>query len=235
MFSDRRWYGRLVLFLKVINGLVPTYLSSLIPEMREQRYDLRKTNSIVAPKCRTDTLKSSFSRTVSMSGTTLVWEFREERSLSLFRTRLIGLVRPMKGQMYGIHDLFGVRRLTQLRVGLSPLRDHTFRHNFLDTNDPMRMSNEGIENTIHYMLLCQEYTVHRTVLLGKLVPICASYGVDCKRLSSDGLLLLLLYDNNAFNESSNKNILSATVFYINSTNKFIWPQQFFCFILLFSY
>ena len=58
--SDRRWYRRLVLFFKVINGLAPTYLSSLLPDRREQRYNLRKTNSILAPKCRTDALKNSF-------------------------------------------------------------------------------------------------------------------------------------------------------------------------------
>ena len=52
--TDREWYRRLVFFFKVINGLLPTYLSSLLLDMREKRYDLRKTNSIVAPKCRTD-------------------------------------------------------------------------------------------------------------------------------------------------------------------------------------
>ena len=94
-------------------------------------------------------------------------EFREVRSLSLFKTKLIRLVRPEKGQLYGIHDHLGVCRLTQLRLGLSPLREHRFRHNFLDTTDPMCLSNNGIETTIHFMLLYQEYTIHRTVLLGK--------------------------------------------------------------------
>ena len=68
--SDRRRYRRLVLFFKVINGLAPTYLSSLLPDRREQRYDLRKTKSILAPKCRTDAPENSFFRTASMSGTT---------------------------------------------------------------------------------------------------------------------------------------------------------------------
>ena len=53
----------------------------------------------------------------------LTLEFREVRSLSLFKTKLIRLVRPMKGQLYGIHDQAGVCRLTQLRLGLSPLRE----------------------------------------------------------------------------------------------------------------
>ena len=113
----------------------------------------------------------------------------------------------MKGQLYGIHDQAGVCRLTQLRLGLSPPRENKFRHNFLDTTDPMRLSNDGIESTIHFMLLCQEYTVHRTVLLGKVIPIRASYGVDCSGLNDQELLTLLLYGNDAFNETSNKSIL----------------------------
>ena len=59
------------------------------------------------------------------------------RSLLLFKTKLIRLVRPEKGQIYGIHNHSGVCRLSQLRLGLSPLREHRFRRNFFDTTDPM--------------------------------------------------------------------------------------------------
>ena len=208
-------------FFKIINGLVPDYLSSLLPEIREQRYYLRNTHSFEAPKRRTDAFKNSFFPHCTNEWNNLSLEFREVRSLSLFKTKLIRLVRPMKGQLYGIHDQAGVCRLTQLRLGLSPLREHKFRHNFLDTTDPMCLSNDGIETTIHFMLLCQEYTVHRTVLLGKVTTICASYGVDCSGLNDQELFALLLYGNDAFNETSNKSILLATIFYINSTNRFI--------------
>ena len=124
----------MVLFFKVIYGLVPTYLSPLLPDMREQRCKLRKTNSIVAPKYRTDVLKNSFFPHCNHEWNNLSLEFRKVKSLSLFRTRLISLLGPVKGQLFGIHDLPGVRRLTQLRLGLCPLRKHRLRHNFLDTN-----------------------------------------------------------------------------------------------------
>ena len=148
-------------------------------------------------------------------------ECREVRSLSLFKTKLIKLVRLIKGQLYGIHDQPGVCRLTQLKLGLSPLREHKFRHNFLDTTDPMCLSNDGIETTTHFLLLSQEYAAQRTVLLGRISPICASYGVDCSMLNDQELLNLLLHGNDAFNENSNKSILLATISYINSTNRFI--------------
>ena len=189
--------------------------------MREHRYVLRNTHSFEAPKRQTDAFKNSFFPHCINEWNNLSLEFREMRSLSLFKNKLIRLVRPEKGQLYGIHDHLGVCRLTQSRLGLSPLLEHRFRHNFLDTTDPMCLSNDGIETTVHFMLLCQEYTIHRTVLLGKITPICASYGVDCSVLNDQELLALLLYGNDAFNEISNKSILLATIFYISSTNRFI--------------
>ena len=117
----------------------------------------------------------------------------------------------MKGQIHGIHDPFGVGRLTQVRVGLSPLCEHRFRHNVFDVNDPLCLSHDSIDNTLHSMLLCQEYIVHRTILLGNVATICASYRVDCNTLNNENCLFLL-YGNNAFTTSSHKDIISATIF-----------------------
>ena len=55
--------------------------------------------------------------------------------------------------IFGIHDPIGLSHLTQLRVGLSKLNLHKFQHNFRDTLDPMCPSNEGIEDTEHFLLL----------------------------------------------------------------------------------
>ena len=104
----------------------------------------------------------------------------------------------MKGQLCGIHDQAGVCKLTQLRLGSSPLPEHKFRHNFLDITDPMCLSNDGIETTIHFRLLFQEYAIHRTVFLGKVTP-CAFYGVDCSGLNDQEMLALLFYGNDLFN------------------------------------
>ena len=85
----------------------------------------------------------------------------------------------------------------------------------------MNLSNDGDEAAIHFMLRCQEYAIHRKMLYGKVAPNCAFYGVGCKMLNDEELLALLLYGYDAFNETSNKNILLATISYINSTNRFI--------------
>ena len=113
--------------------------------MREHRYVLRNTHGFEAPKRRIDAFKNSFFPHCINEWNNLSLGFREVRSLSLFKTKLIRLVRPEKGQLYGIHDHSGVCRLTQLRLGLNPLREHRFRHNFLDTTDPVCLSNLSLD------------------------------------------------------------------------------------------
>ena len=85
---------------------------------------------------------------------------------------------------------------------------------------PLIQSNDNVEATIHFTLLCQEYAIHRNVLLGKVTPICASNGVDRNILHEEELLTLLLCGNDAFNDISNRNIFSAAVVCNKSTNRF---------------
>ena len=54
----------------------------------------------------------------------------------------------------GIHDPLGLRYLFQLRVGLSSLRYHKKRHNFIDTPSDKCLCNQGIEDTNHFLFLC---------------------------------------------------------------------------------
>ena len=63
--------------------------------------------------------------------------------------------------VFGIHDPMGLSHLTQLRVGLSKLNFHKFRHNFKDIVNPMCPTNDGVEDTEHFLLLCPSFAVQR--------------------------------------------------------------------------
>ena len=52
-------------------------------------------------------------------------------SLAIFKSRLIKLIRPNRNEIYGVFEPNSLRFLTQLREGLSVLREHKFRHSFL--------------------------------------------------------------------------------------------------------
>ena len=62
---------------------------------------------------------------------------------------------PLPGKsIFGIHNPKGSSHLTQLRVGLSKLKFHKFKHNFRGTVNPMCPTSDGIEDTEHFLLLC---------------------------------------------------------------------------------
>ena len=83
----------------------------------------------------------------------------------------------------------------------------------------MCLSNDGVEDTAHFMLLCHEYATHRSHLLDRVYIISVSYGVDIYDISEDDLLFLLLYGNEDFSDLSNKQILVASIEYIKATNR----------------
>ena len=62
-------------------------------------------------------------------------------------------------------DPKGLSILAQLLVGLSKLNFRKFKHNFDYTLNPLCPSNDGVEDTEHYFLLCHTYDVQRCYLL----------------------------------------------------------------------
>ena len=70
----------------------------------------------------------------------------------------------MTKSIFGIHDPVGLRYLFQLRVSLSPLRSHKWRHNFIDTPSEICRCNQGNEDTNHFFCLCPFYAIQRATL-----------------------------------------------------------------------
>ena len=85
-------------------------------------------------------------------------ELRNSVSISTFKQSLIKLYRPKGKSIFNISDLVGLKLLTHLRVNLSHLRQHKFRHNFLDILNPICSCNIEAESISHYLLRCPLYT-----------------------------------------------------------------------------
>ena len=60
---------------------------------------------------------------------------------------------------------------TQLRVGLSKLNFHKFKHNFKDVINPMYPKSDGIEDMEHFLLLCPSFDDQRRDLLTEIVTL----------------------------------------------------------------
>ena len=99
------------------------------------------------------------------------------RSVNVFKKQLLGLIRPPSKSVYGIHHPKLLSILTQLRVGLSKLNYHKFKHNFRDTFNRLCLINDGIEDTEHFLLLCSAHDIHRRDFLDSVNTILRPHGL----------------------------------------------------------
>ena len=108
--------------------------------------------------------------------------------------------------------------LTQLRVGLSKLNLHKFKHNFRDTFNPMCPTDDGIENTEHFLLLCPSFEIQHRNLLARVFALLRPLGYVT--IPNEPLTHLLLYGDKDFPNDLNKNILELTLEFIHETGQF---------------
>ena len=216
--SSRRWSRRLILFYKFINNLAPKYTTDPIPPQRQSRYSLRKQDAIGRIRTRTERFQSTFYPHCLSEWNKLDQEIILAPSIAAFKTKLLSKIRPLPNSVFRIHDPTGLSYLTQLRVGLSKLNFHKFKHNFRDTINPMCPTNDGIEDTEHFLLLCPSFDVPRRDLLAGVSALLRPLGHT--NPSNEFLMRILLYGDKDFPASLNKDILLLTLRFIHETGRF---------------
>ena len=210
----RRWSRRLIPFYKILNYLTPDYARHPIPPIRDLSYNFRQCSIIGQISARS---KSFYPSCLSE------WEklepgVRLSSSVSMFKKKILAIIRPSPKLVFGVYDPKGKSILTQLRVILSTLNCHKFKHNFRNTLNPLCPINDGIENTEHYFLLCQAYCTIRRDLLTCVNDILYQNGF--RNLSNEVLLQIILYGHEKLPYDSNANILSMTIQYIHDSKRF---------------
>ena len=140
--------------------MAPKYTTDPIPPQRQSRYALRKQDAVGRIRTRTERFQSTFYPHCLSEWNKVDEEIRLAPSIAAFKTKLLSKIRPLPNSIFRIHDPAGLSYLTQLRVGLSKLNFHKFKHNFRDTINPMCPTNDGIEDTEHFLLLCTSLTYH---------------------------------------------------------------------------
>ena len=151
--SSRRWSRRLTLFYKIMNNLTPSYTQEPIPSFRQSNYSLRNGEVIGPMRGRTERLQHSFYPNCISEWNKLDPEIRLAPSVAVFKTKILSKILPPPKSVLGIHDPIGLSHLSKIRVGLSKLNFHKFKHNFRDTINPLCSTNDGIEETKHFVAL----------------------------------------------------------------------------------
>ena len=214
--NDRRTYRRLIQLYKIMNGLTPGYLKTPIPPIRHHLFGNRPNNVILNIFCRNDRFLNSFFPNSIEIWNDLGPELRGSKTLSIFKNQLLKIFRPKKREIFGIHDHEGVKRLFQLRVGLSPLKNHKKSHNFIDTPNDLCECTHHSETTQHYLLHCNNYIDQRRVLFNTLNPLLGANNM--RFLDDNSLISLLLYGIKTLDDPTNRSILNATILYIKKVD-----------------
>ena len=224
---QRQWMRRLCLFYKVFQSKVPNYIHSLIPSMRTSA---RPPNTFTSFYCRTKYFQNSFLPYVIKEGNKLDPGKRNSQYYESFRKTLLNFIRPSENKMFNILDQVGIKLLTRLRLGLSQLREHKFRHNFKDNLNPLCCCSIEAETTLHFFLRCQFFNDIREILMNDLINIIELFLVffnlpalkgkvivdsDISNLSSP------LFKKNFILKFSDKVTLENTLFVSKSINNLL--------------
>ena len=216
--SKRRWFRRLVQFFKIQNNLTPEYLREPIPSFRAYGISTRSGNMIPLLEAKREYYRNSFFPDAIGIWNNLDPSLRKTKSLSIFKSNILKILRPPKKNIFDIHDPKGTKILFQLRVGLSPLREHKRRHNFLDTPSDACSCQNDAETTAHFLLHCNLYAGARNSLNNHINPILESKELV---LHDDGQRVkFLLYGHDTLTFNENKGVLSATLKYFHNSKRF---------------
>ena len=172
--ADRRFYRKLIVFYKIVNKKAPQYLIDYLLTQDLAFTNLRKRPAIYPLDARAERYRNSLS---PYCMNILDSRIRNLPSIATFKRAILDFIRPVPTPVFKINRLLGFVFLTRLRFGSSHLREHKFRHGFLDITDPIcSCHTNAVENTEHYLLHCSNFANQRTVLFDDLRNIGIDYG-----------------------------------------------------------
>ena len=216
--SDRRKYRRLVTFFNIVNCSGPSYLTKLLPN-KQRSYNPHRSQFFAETFSHSAYFSNSFFPFCTKTWNNLNFSLRSTTSVSEFKRNLIKLHRPKERPIFNIFDPIGLKFLSRLRTNLSHLREHKFRHNFLDTINPLCSCNTETETTSHYLLRCSFFIPLRKTLLDNVTKIVGSIS----NYSNDELVELLLYGDSSLSFETNKSLINLTIAYLKSSERFDVP------------
>ena len=126
-------------------------------------------------------------------------DIRKSDSISIFKKRILSFIRPLPNKVSNSHNPQGLKLLTRLRLGPSNLCYHKFKHNFLDTINPLCSYGSDIETTLHFVLYFPIFMECKNTLLSRISQITSEL------ITRNDLALIetLLFGNNSFSQYNN--------------------------------
>ena len=209
--EDRRTMRKLCILHQTIETKFPRYLSNIVEKQKNtERLNIKR---ILRPiPCNLLFSRTFFPSTIE-DWNKLPEETRLIRSRTKFKNTLLNIIRPKKSSYFGLLNNHKVRYITMLRLRLSPLNEHKYRHNFLEQMELGPGCSVCVceEDTDHYLLHCRSYTLSRSTLFAKVTEII---NVDFSTLFNVRQKEILLYGLSDLTVEQNLKILNCTIDFI---------------------
>ena len=126
--------------------------SNLIPT-RNLNYNTRNTDKVTLFHTKYNFFKNSFLPSIVIRWNELDRNLRSTASLSVFKKNLLKFIRPSRNSVFNCHNCKEIKYLTRLRLGLSHLRQHKFKHSFQDTLNPFCSCGLDVDTNTHFFSL----------------------------------------------------------------------------------
>ena len=177
------------------------------------RYNTRNTNNILQFRVKHNFFQNFFFPSVVIEWNKLDLNIRNSESLNVFKNSLLKFIRPSGNSVFNCHNPRGVKLLTRLRLGLSHLREHKFKHGFQDSLNPICSCGNDIETLAHFLLHCPHYSNERSTFLNTIRNINRNI-FDKNDLQ---ITETLLYGDNSLDDKNKTLILNATIDFLSVT------------------
>ena len=141
---------------------------------------------------------------------------RNSSSFNIFWKNILTFIRPSGNSFFNSHNPKRIKFIKRLRLGLSHLRYHKFKHSFQDSLNTFCNCSVDIKSTVHYFLHCPTHITERRTLLSSIENI----ENNLLDLSESILIKTLFFGSNSFNINTNTKVVNATIEYVLSTKRF---------------
>ena len=133
----------------MFNEKSPSYIFNLITNFNRV-HNTRLSYNVPPIKARHGYFKNSYFPSAITEWNKLDLSIRNSASLNTFEKKLLNFIQPCATSIFNIHNPLRIKLLTRLRLGLSHLHEHKFRHFFQDTLNPLCKCSKDIESTMHF-------------------------------------------------------------------------------------
>ena len=193
-------------------------MTELIPT-RNEAYQTKHLSNIPSLSFKQNFFKNTFFPSTILEWNKVDASIRNLASCNVFENSILKLIRPSPNKIFQCHNPKGIKLVTRLRLGLSHLRKHKFKHSFQDILNPLCSCGLHIETTSHYFLQCPLFHAERSTLLNNINQIDSTIF----NKSDSVVTHILLNGNESSKDEVNLLILNATIDFVLSTNRFDEP------------